>query len=1539
MASRVNVVFVVILSAALALVAGGIAAAFLIVQKSAADHAQAGDLSAASGDWTTAAGHYSKAVSEDKANPEYLRQWIDALEHITPATNSDYLNRFQTQYRPALARLAINLRTNVQAHRQYLELTELVTGDGSRGAAETMSREVASALQWFERATGVDPAWPTLRRYRGLAFARLAGALGNLPRDEAELATADLQAAVSINPADGESILGLITLRTPARQEAQTRGRVDEIARIDAELRALVDAGLKADPAEPWTVLSDLTLRYDAQFREDAALQTSREARAAFGQRFVTDLDALLAAMTARLGSLDDRIMSRFLVMEAIIDPASAQSRYIAMRRARLEAMPDSAPDLYQLGRVLAQSNDLAEASALMAQVEALPRLPMGREGVLRLLIQQSAPGDRAEYELRKILVSNTPPQGEERAAIIAQATQARDNFAVQVGREDPRMKLIEAMLADAQAKQEEAATLYAAYNNQSTTPNPMALSLEAQLNLKLNRAGLAQQRLERLIEIRPESVPARILLSRVQEVLGNVEQAYSTVLEASRLDPANPELAARAEELAVLVGRGTVADPITNAILDARRLNVGTSGGRPDPVAAAALLRAAIDELGLDPRLARELAFVLMNSGEWDEARTVTRRAIEAHPSNTDLRRIEGLLEAGSITEAILTVLESSDLSPFEKARQRFLVLQAAGDSARAGEALDQAAALNPDDAQVIDGLFVRALLAGELEKAQALAERARTLNADGLGGRTFSARLQAVRGERELSISTMRDLVEEAPVNPGLWRMLGDQLLAAGRYPEAVDAMRRSVSITPADIRAVLGLVRGLVLSGNPTEALSEARRLRSSSSRSPEFLELYVALESQHGGEEGRRVAIEYRESAASVQPENIDNRVRLTRLYTEGSQWDDADRMITALQGQADPLLVTVLRAEWYAEQGTVQTISGPEQGIELARRAFVDYIVGTGLDERAVPGYLELARFMFDRARFDVALSALNDAAELEPGAPMRPVKLRGEFYMRLGRPGNAADDFSRVIAAGADEPGETIRLRLLDALMQSGRYEEARAQLDALSTDLASGLGPRLQRIALEMNTGNLERALSLADDAVSDFRNEARPWAVRAQVLNQTKGREADAIEDISRAVELAPNDWAVLRLRATMRYRAGQIQEALTDLRRAIELNPGQTDLLVTTLGQLIAVDRQDEAERTALQVLDRSPDDATLAAVLGQVFAERGRWDVAQRIAQRPWQRTRSLAAGLSYMESLLNSDPPRLEPAAGLIDELERLPDGADDVRVTIASASLELKRGRRDLAQSDAARAFDASRNNPGARALWLSSFNAMIGDDPARSIAFVDQMLAAPGRTQADADWLRFVRASLLASDQTNISEAVDQLLDLARSATDSTVRVLAARRSGLIPYSARDFARAIEVWRTALEYAPNDWQINNNIAAAIQIQGDDAAAALPFARAAYEASPGSFETQDTLISVLLASGLVQEAESLLPQAAQSARGARNRIVFQLKQAEIAQRSGRCSDAQAVLIQVKTEVNGLSGDNTDILNKIKELEALLGSGC
>jgi len=84
---------------------------------------------------------------------------------------------------------------------------------------------------------------------------------------------------------------------------------------------------------------------------------------------------------------------------------------------------------------------------------------------------------------------------------------------------------------------------------------------------------------------------------------------------------------------------------------------------------------------------------------------------------------------------------------------------------------------------------------------------------------------------------------------------------------------------------------------------------------------------------------------------------------------------------------------------------------------------------------------------------------------------------------------------------------------------------------------------------------GDQDGAISMATELVAMYPNELKVWLLRADLYGLNR-RYADAIADLTRAIEINPMEPSLLHARGLDALALGNYQEALKDFARGLEL-----------------------------------------------------------------------------------------------------------------------------------------------------------------------------------------------------------------------------------------------------------------------------------------------------------------------------------------------------------------------------------------------
>ncbi len=1527
MAGRVNTKFVALLVVAAVVVLGsGVALYWFMFNKTGDTYAALALEAEAAGDWEAAEENWGRAVGHENTNIEWLDGWANALGHIVPSTETDYRDKFN-QFRSIKRQVAVTARTDVERTGEYLNLyfeSFSRLGGGSRPAVENFANEVAFMLAYYPEGGPLQEQRDRLRRYRGLAWAQLAGTQSTLTEDEIEAAKDDLRAALAVEPGDGRAMRALVRLLDTEKARAETNDDRQEATRIIGEQRDAVNAVLAVDPENLWAQITMLDIEAEPFTR------LTGDAREAERVRLYDQLDAVLRNAEAKLGTLTGGIIDRLTILEGLLDPTGMTPRSIALLESAVESGDEPTEMLLQLANLRERYGDYEAAMRDARRAEAQESLPVSLDGWIRLFARRQAPLFIAEFAVKRIDEGDAPERVQELLEI---ASEARDRFITGVGTDAPRVAMLDGQIAAARAEYllatgdqrggeaalNEALGHFASFNQKTGYSNRDGLWREGLSALRLNKTGLARERLGELLALEPRNANVLLGLADIEERLGteaSLDEAFRYTQRAAELAPGNQAIQDRLNRLAELTFRERPDDPIKAIVFESEQRFQGKGLPAPDAMGAEKLLRDGLAEHGQDPALVRQLVRILMFTDRLDEAREVTNKAFDANPDDPTIAQLKQRLEADSLLEIVEQTIRDSNASELDKLLQIVEARRLYGEPGAAAEALAEAKAMAPDDPDVLEQDFLQQLDSGNLEGARAIAQRAREINADRLDGITYQARVYAAENRHAEAVELLREAVSRRPADAPLWRLLATEQSSLGRVAESLESYRQSLSITLNDPITIRGYIALLATTGQLDEALSEARRLRDFGEVDPSFVDMYLRLEANQGGDEGLATAIRRRTQILGEQPFNIGNKLQLARLYIEDRDWQKAKAILDELESEGEGGLARVeVLAKWYADQGRVRQDDGYRDGIELARGAFIEHIVGVGEPEATVDAYIAMARFMIERGRDDVALRAVEEARAQQDPERLRAEKLFGEIMMRRNMWRPAAEAFRKVVDAGADESNDQYRKLLIEMLLRINELDEARQQIASLSDRSREDLTVLMQSADIAMAQGQEKEALRLVDRAIELYPSRPLPFVKRAQFLMPNEALASDVMRNLEEALRLNPNDYQAHKLMATMHYRRGDDDRALESLRASMRANPTQDSVLVGLLIELLERDRVGEAVDVANEVIEARPTDATLMLVMGRVFLRRDQFDRAAGLFEQAWELTRDERVAMAYIDALLRSENPRVQRASRVIQELEVLGNKVDeDPQLLATRAAIEARGGKMARAASFLTRAYEQALGNPGLVLQWVRNVRVVFDDDGAKSTDYILNLREQMPANSVQRDWLTYGAATLRAQDERQVDQADADLIALQKNGANDLIKRLAHRLLGSGRFGRGDFEGAAQAWRAGIEAFPDDWEMHNNLAYCIGIELGRPAEAVPLARQATQLADSRADVYDTLGNLLLKSGELDEAEDALLTAKERVRTERERVNVLLNLARLALKRGNTDEARRLWTDADTAI-------------------------
>ncbi len=478
------------------------------------------------------------------------------------------------------------------------------------------------------------------------------------------------------------------------------------------------------------------------------------------------------------------------------------------------------------------------------------------------------------------------------------------------------------------------------------------------------------------------------------------------------------------------------------------------------------------------------------------------------------------------------------------------------------------------------------------------------------------------------------------------------GDDLAAAEKFGQAVDAYQRAVNAAPDDGLLRVKLAKAHEQAGQWTSAADQAMR-------------------------------------AADVLPNDYDAQFLAARLILGQSRFDDSLKITTRLLRQRpdDPELLVLwgtatarlINPTWAlfklgATGGTGPdyqtgcTNLRPRVGPEDDQRAEAALRKAVAAAPASVDAQLALINFLWAARRADDSRDLIKALADEQPSHGL-VMEIAGHFFLArndlalgekyLAQAADATASYSRAARLAladhfaergqyadalahldkmlpADDEGGVIAARRAELQIRLDRHDVAAKELDAILARYPKHRRGLTLKATLLMKQHRAADALVVARDAVAADLTSGDARVVLADAL-AASGDRAGAFAEYGEALRLEPSLTHLAPRLAQLALATGNTREALTYARLAIRLFP---DDMAPKVAEVTAQVRLGDyaAAATALDPLLRlRPRPAAVSVQLGLMQAGRG-----------------NAAAARAAFDSALKTDPDALEALAGLVD---------------------------------------------------------------------------------------------------------------------------------------------------------------------------------------------------------------------------------------------------------------------------------------------
>jgi len=265
------------------------------------------------------------------------------------------------------------------------------------------------------------------------------------------------------------------------------------------------------------------------------------------------------------------------------------------------------------------------------------------------------------------------------------------------------------------------------------------------------------------------------------------------------------------------------------------------------------------------------------------------------------------------------------------------------------------------------------------------------------------------------------------------------------------------------------------------------------------------------------------------------------------------------------------------------------------------------------------------------------------------------------------------------------------------------------------------------------------------------------------------------------------------------------------------------------------------------------------------------------------------------------------------------------------------AAVDEAAGRHAESRKAMTRGFEIAAKNPASLPSWYSNIGDVFRDSTDGEIVSYLQSVRSKTSEPVRVLWLDWMIAERQCQSEGTRAVGLEALKALQAQTDNDTIALLAYRTEGSTRYAAGDNEGAKRVWLAGLERFPNDWEMGNNLAFLLVDKMNDAEGALPIAEQAAQSAPTMAAVSDTLATVYMALGRLDEARQTLDQAERLAKTIRVRLDVMLNRARLELKEGH-ADRARTLINDAQEMLPTIGDaretyQTEIDELLKQIDS------
>ena len=735
--------------------------------------------------------------------------------------------------------------------------------------------------------------------------------------------------------------------------------------------------------------------------------------------------------------------------------------------------------------------------------------------------------------------------------------------------------------------------------------------------------------------------------------------------------------------------------------------------------------------------------------------------------------------------------------------------------------------------------------------------------------------ARIMASRGDVDLAAKSVDSVLARAPNDPEGLLLKGDIARTKGSLKDAIDAYQAALKASPRNFVARLNLASAHLSNNEPDLAQKEIDELKKVSPKHP---------------------GVTYLDALAAFNRKDLQHASDAINVSIASAPQSGMAQMLAGA-------ISTAMNQPAQAEQHLREAIK-INPGNVYARKLLTSLY----LRERQPAKADEVLQPAIAAAPNDVALTSLAGEVAL----------LKGDF-------GSASKAFEK---AGRANPADA-NVRTQGAAISFARGDEAAgfSELEAASKDALNNPNPDIALVLARVQRKQFDQALTAWKTLEKRQPDNPLTYNLRA-AIDMGRGDMPAARKALDRAIQIQPTYFPAVANLAALDVRENNVERARGRYKTLLAKDPGNLSGLLAsaqlenanhgTPEQVVALLK--EARRT-------NPTSELPVTALASFYVTRNDPKQALAVAQEGLASSPNSQRYLELVGQLLLQ--------TGSADQA--LTDYRKLAATNPESLDYQIKLGQAQLAAGQADGAVQTFQNALKSRPESAASQAAAVGsllragkiDEASRLLAGIRQFaprspvlpeldgdIKLAGKQYADASAV--YRKVLLQTPSSNLVIKTYSALTLAGKRADAdafigdwirnhpkdlSVRLFDAD----IALRAKEYARAAQSYRAALDQQPNDAMLMNNLAWTLWQQKDPQAVTL--AQKASALAPDSPAVSDTLGWMLVEQGQTKRGLELLERASAAAPSQRD---IQLHLAKAQLKDGRKDAARTTLQSLVT---------------------------